>query len=68
MMLRDHYGYFKATPLEIKEHYLSLKEKKTQGATDSKKDWVESANRLGLVDTTNGLRFQWSIKGVIYKN
>ena len=58
MMLREHFGYCKAMPLEIKERYLSLKENRSQGAIDSKKHWVESASRLGLVDTTDGLRFQ----------
>ena len=57
MMLRDHFGYCKDIPLEIKERYLVLKENKNQGATDSKKYWVISASRLGLADTADGLRF-----------
>ena len=57
MMLRDHFVYCKAMPLEIREHYLILKKDKIQGATDSKEHWVNSAGRLGLADTADGLKF-----------
>ena len=57
MMLRDHFVYCKAMPLEIREHYLSLKENKIQGAKYSKEHWANSAGRLGLADTADGLRF-----------
>ena len=57
MMLRDHFFYCKVMPLEIKELYLSLKENKSYGVTDSKQHWVNSAGRLGLADTAYGLRF-----------
>ena len=57
MMLRDHFGYCKDIPSELKEHFLSLRENKSQGATDSKKHWVKSASRLGLADTKDGLIF-----------
>ena len=45
-------------PAEIKERYLNLKGNNNQGATDSKRHWIESASSLGLVDTSDGLRFQ----------
>ena len=58
MMLRDHFCKCKYMPAEIKERYLNLKGNNNQGATDSKRHWIESASSLGLVDTSDGLRFQ----------
>jgi len=57
MMLRDHFTQCKDMPHDIKEKYISLKSNASQGATDSKKYWVESARGLGLVDTEKGIRF-----------
>lgn len=46
-------------PPQMNERYLCLKANASQGATDSKKYWIESARTLGLVDTENeGMRFQ----------
>jgi len=58
MMLRDHFTKCHAMPPAIQERYLSLKANASQGATDSKKYWMESANSLGLIDTTDGIRFR----------
>jgi hypothetical protein len=58
MMLRDHFTKCHAMPPPIQERYLSLKANASQGATDSKKYWIESAHSLGLVDTTDGIRFR----------
>ena len=56
-MLRDHFTKCHAMPPAIQERYLSLKANASQGATDSKKYWIESAISLGLVDTSDGIRF-----------
>lgn len=58
MMLRDHFTKCHAMPPAIQERYLSLKSNASQGATDSKKYWIESANSLGLVDSSDGIRFR----------
>lgn len=59
MMLRDHFTKCSAMPPQMNERYLCLKANASQGATDSKKYWIESARTLGLVDTENeGMRFQ----------
>jgi hypothetical protein len=59
MMLRDHFTKCSAMPPQMNERYLCLKANASQGATDSKKYWIESAHSLGLVDTDEkGIRFQ----------
>jgi hypothetical protein len=59
MMLRDHFTKCNAMPPQMNERYLCLKANASQGATDSKKYWIESARTLGLVDTEQeGMRFQ----------
>lgn len=57
MMLRDHFTKCPAMPEHLKERYLCLKANASQGATDSKRYWVESAKSLGLVDTDEGIRY-----------
>jgi len=58
-MLRDHFTKCNAMPPQMNERYLCLKANASQGATDSKKYWIESARTLGLVDTEQeGMRFQ----------
>ena len=57
MMLRDHFTKCPAMPDHLKERYLCLKANASQGATDSKRYWVESAKSLGLVDTDEGIRY-----------
>ena len=57
MMLRDHFTKCHSMPKQIKERYLYLKANTNQGATDSKKYWLESAHELGLMDTDAGIRF-----------
>ena len=57
MMLRDHFTKCHAMPHQMKERYLCLKANASQGATDSKKYWIESAHTLGLTDTEEGIRF-----------
>jgi hypothetical protein len=55
MMLRDHFGECGAIPAHLKQRFLELKGKTSQGATDSKHYWVYSAKKLGLVDSENGI-------------
>jgi hypothetical protein len=50
MMIRDHFINCNATPVETREKFIGLKSKATQGASDSKRYWVESAITLGLKD------------------
>ncbi len=42
MMIRDHFPNCHAMPPELKERYLSLKANSSQGATDSKRYWIDS--------------------------
>ena len=55
MMLRDHFGKCNAIPLPLKQRFLELKGKTSQGATDSKHYWVYSAMKRGLVDSQSGI-------------
>ena len=51
MMIRDHFILCLGLPEASKSRFLELKARTTQGATDSKRYWIESATRLGMVDT-----------------
>lgn len=51
MMIRDHFVRCPGLPEALKARFLELKSRTTQGATDSKRYWIESARRLGMVDT-----------------
>jgi hypothetical protein len=53
MMVRDHFGSCSEMPDATKATFTALKAKTTQGATDSKKYWIESAMLLGMADTAN---------------
>ncbi len=55
MMLREHFGNCKAIPQELKDRFLELKSKTSQGATNSKRYWVHSAMKLGMMDSANGI-------------
>lgn len=55
MMLRAHFSSCTEVPPAIKEKFLALKSKTTQGATDSKQYWIYSARRLGMVDSEEGI-------------
>lgn len=55
MMLRDHFGNCEAMPASTQENFLALKDKPSQGATDSKRFWVYSAMKVGMVDTPEGI-------------
>lgn len=55
MMLRDHFGMCEAMPEETKKRFLSLKDKPSQGATDSKRYWMYSAMKAGLADSPEGI-------------
>jgi len=51
MMIRDHFVRCTGLPDDLRARFMELKSHTTQGATDSKRYWIESAKRLGMVDT-----------------
>jgi len=53
MMIRDHFVRCPGLPEALKARFLELKSRTTQGATDSKRYWIESAKKLGMIDTPN---------------
>eukprot|EP00797_Seminavis_robusta_P029186 Sro583_g170650.1 n/a (552) ;mRNA; r:24409-26064 len=55
MMLRAHFSSCTEVPPALKEKFLALKSKTTQGATDSKQYWIYSARKLGMVDSEDGI-------------
>jgi hypothetical protein len=55
MMLRDHFSACSAVPPHVKQRFIELKGKTSQGATDSKHYWVHSGHKLGLVDSYSGI-------------
>jgi len=55
MMLRDHFKNCEAIHSNVRDRFMALKEKPSQGATDSKRFWVYSAEKLGLTDSTKGI-------------
>lgn len=55
MMLRDHFANCDSMPTYIQDKFLVLKDKPAQGATDSKRYWIYSAMKIGMVDTAEGL-------------
>jgi hypothetical protein len=55
MMLRDHFGKCNTISAPLKQRFLNLKGKTSQGATDSKHYWVFSATKRGLVDSESGI-------------
>jgi len=55
MMLRDHFGNCDAMPTSVQEKFLALKDKPSQGATDSKRFWIYSAMKIGMADSPSGI-------------
>jgi len=55
MMLRDHFDNCTSMPSDIKSKYLKLKSSTCQGATDAKKYWSYAAEKLGMVDSEEGI-------------
>lgn len=55
MMLRAHFSSCSEVPPVLRERFLQLKSKTTQGATDSKQYWIYSAKKLGMVDSEEGI-------------
>lgn len=55
MMLRDHFSGCEAIPSHLLERFLELKDRPAQGATDSKRYWIYSAMKLGMMDTKRGI-------------
>lgn len=55
MMLRDHFATCDAMPSTYYEKFTKLKDKPAQGATDSKRYWIYSAKKIGMLDTAEGI-------------
>jgi hypothetical protein len=55
MMLRDHFGKCDMMPLRVRKDFLALKDKPSQGATDSKRFWIYSGMKVGMADSANGI-------------
>ena len=55
MMLRDHFVSCEAIPSSTLEEFTSLKNKPAQGATDSKRYWIYSAKKIGMIDSSDGI-------------
>jgi hypothetical protein len=65
MMLRDHFGKCNTISPPLKQRFLDLKGKTSQGATDSKHYWVFSAMKRGLVDSESGIWVAHNLDGNI---
>jgi len=76
MMIRDHFVGCPGMPPDLKAKYKDLKGNTSQGVDGSKQYWVDSAKKLGLIDTEDGIFFkdrrhfgstqsQWSEKGTL---
>lgn len=63
MMIRDHFVTCRGLPDTLKSRFLDLKSRTSQGATDSKRYWIESATKLGMVDTPG--RGIWIDEGLL---
>lgn len=55
MMLRDHFPNCDAIQGEVGKQYILLKDKPSQGATDSKRYWVYSGLKIGMADSKEGI-------------
>eukprot|EP00957_Ditylum_brightwellii_P006687 508062-Ditylum_brightwellii.AAC.1 len=58
MVIRDHFESCPAMPSELKITYKDLRSNASQGIDGSKQYWVDSAKKLGLVDTDSGIFFK----------
>jgi hypothetical protein len=56
MMLRDHFATCEAIPSSMLLQFNTLKDKPAQGATDSKRYWIYSAKKIGMIDTDDGIK------------
>jgi hypothetical protein len=55
MMLRDHFPKCEFMPPDVRAKFMVLKDKPSQGATDSKRYWIYSAMKLGMTDSRSGM-------------
>lgn len=55
MMLRDHFSHCESIPVSVVTEFNHLKDKPAQGATDSKRYWIYSAKKVGMIDTNDGI-------------
>lgn len=56
---RFHFGECKMMPQEVKDRFLSLQSASSKGSKGlaTRQYWVSSARKIGLVDTSQGIRF-----------
>ena len=56
---RFHMGECKMIPSDVKEQFLDLQRASTKGSKGlaTRQYWISSARKLGLADTSNGIRF-----------
>lgn len=55
MMLRDHFPNCEAITGDVGNRYTMLKDKPSQGATDSKRYWIYSGLKIGMADSKQGI-------------
>jgi len=55
MMIREHFHNCAEFPPEVRKSYLALKGETTRGELESKRYWVQSAKKLGMRDTEEGI-------------
>ena len=55
MMIRDHFPQCTFIPKEKMDTFQNLKAKNNQGAADSKHFWIYAAEKLGMVDSEEGI-------------
>uniref|UniRef100_A0A7S4RZM7 Uncharacterized protein n=1 Tax=Ditylum brightwellii TaxID=49249 RepID=A0A7S4RZM7_9STRA len=58
VMFHHHFNACSYIPDKVKRSLLSLEGKSTNGATNTKQFWVQSARDLGLVNTEDGMFFE----------
>ncbi|CAB9500195.1 expressed unknown protein [Seminavis robusta] len=55
MMIRDHFSRCEAVPKEKMDIFHKLKGRNNQGAADSKHFWSYAAEKMGMVDSKDGI-------------
>ena len=68
MMIRDHFSVCKEMPKEIREEYDKKKAVTKRGEQEAKQYWIESSEKLGLVDTAFGIFYQEKASKDDFKN
>ena len=61
MMLRDHFPRCSEMPEDVRSRFFALKNLTSQGATDSKRYWADSAGKQGMIDTDTGIMMAYPL-------